>query len=131
VQIRLCQAEERAKTPSVRQSAYIISDSPLQAPKVIENAEGARTTPSVVAFTPKGERLVGQPARRQAITNPQNTLFGTKRLIGRRFDDPQVGFVFSCLSSGGFGFCFCSSLQTVVLGWLHLPGHFYNHWFGR
>jgi hypothetical protein len=60
----------------------------------------------VVAFTPKGERLVGQPARRQAITNPQNTLFGTKRLIGRRFDDPQVGFVLSCLSSGGFGFCF-------------------------
>ncbi|GAQ84475.1 heat shock protein 70 family [Klebsormidium nitens] len=61
-----------------------------KAPKVIENAEGARTTPSVVAFTPKGERLVGQPARRQAITNPQNTLFGTKRLIGRRFDDAQT-----------------------------------------
>ncbi|KAL3677195.1 hypothetical protein R1sor_027143 [Riccia sorocarpa] len=57
-------------------------------PKVIENAEGARTTPSVVAFTPKGERLVGTPAKRQAVTNPTNTLFGTKRLIGRQFDDP-------------------------------------------
>ncbi|CAN6167083.1 unnamed protein product [Urochloa humidicola] len=59
-------------------------------PKVIENAEGARTTPSVVAFNPKGERLVGTPAKRQAVTNPQNTFFGTKRLIGRRFDDPQT-----------------------------------------
>ncbi|CAI7894305.1 unnamed protein product [Closterium sp. NIES-54] len=59
-------------------------------PRVIENAEGARTTPSVVAFTPKGERLVGTPAKRQAVTNPTNTLFGTKRLIGRQFDDPQT-----------------------------------------
>ncbi|KAF8657817.1 hypothetical protein HU200_059980 [Digitaria exilis] len=59
-------------------------------PKVIENAEGARTTPSVVAFSQKGERLVGTPAKRQAVTNPQNTFFGTKRLIGRRFDDPQT-----------------------------------------
>ncbi|KAK9670143.1 hypothetical protein RND81_13G180600 [Saponaria officinalis] len=58
--------------------------------KVIENAEGARTTPSVVAFSPKGELLVGTPAKRQAVTNPQNTFFGTKRLIGRRFDDPQT-----------------------------------------
>lgn len=59
-------------------------------PRVIENSEGARTTPSVVAFTPKGERLVGTPAKRQAVTNPTNTLFGTKRLIGRPFDDPQT-----------------------------------------
>jgi molecular chaperone DnaK len=60
-------------------------------PKVIENAEGARTTPSMVAFTEDGERLVGQPAKRQAVTNPLNTLFAVKRLIGRRFEDPAVG----------------------------------------
>nr|XP_027112753.1 heat shock 70 kDa protein, mitochondrial-like [Coffea arabica] len=59
-------------------------------PKVIENSEGSRTTPSVVAFNQKGELLVGTPAKRQAVTNPNNTLFGTKRLIGRRFDDLQV-----------------------------------------
>ncbi|GER55584.1 chaperone DnaK [Striga asiatica] len=59
-------------------------------PKVIENSEGARTTPSVVAFSQKGELLVGTPAKRQAVTNPTNTVFGTKRLIGRRFDDPQT-----------------------------------------
>ncbi|KAK3182699.1 hypothetical protein Dsin_029985 [Dipteronia sinensis] len=59
-------------------------------PKVIENSEGARTTPSVVAFNQKGELLVGTPAKRQAVTNPTNTLFGTKRLIGRRFEDPQT-----------------------------------------
>ncbi|MEI8395560.1 MAG: molecular chaperone DnaK [Rhodospirillaceae bacterium] len=56
--------------------------------KVIENTEGARTTPSMVAFTQGGERLVGQPAKRQAVTNPENTLFAIKRLIGRRYDDP-------------------------------------------
>jgi len=59
-------------------------------PNVLTNSEGARTTPSVVAFTESGERLVGQVARRQAITNPQNTVFAIKRLIGRRYDDPQV-----------------------------------------
>ncbi|KAJ7544080.1 hypothetical protein O6H91_09G064100 [Diphasiastrum complanatum] len=59
-------------------------------PHVIENQEGSRTTPSVVAFTPKGEVLVGTPAKRQAVTNPENTLFGVKRLIGRQFDDPVV-----------------------------------------
>jgi molecular chaperone DnaK len=61
-----------------------------KAPKVIENAEGARTTPSIVAFTDDGERLVGQPAKRQAVTNPENTIFAVKRLIGRRYDDPMV-----------------------------------------
>ncbi|MBD8555299.1 molecular chaperone DnaK [Rhizobium sp. CFBP 8762] len=58
--------------------------------KVIENAEGARTTPSMVAFSEDGERLVGQPAKRQAVTNPENTLFAVKRLIGRRYDDKLV-----------------------------------------
>ncbi len=59
-------------------------------PKVIENSEGARTTPSIVAFTEDGERLVGQPAKRQSVTNPERTIFAVKRLIGRRFDDPTV-----------------------------------------
>ncbi|XP_075678501.1 heat shock protein 70 cognate 5 [Dermatophagoides pteronyssinus] len=59
-------------------------------PKVIENAEGSRTTPSVVAFTKDGERLVGMPAKRQAVTNAANTFYATKRLIGRRFDDAEV-----------------------------------------
>jgi molecular chaperone DnaK len=58
--------------------------------KVIENAEGMRTTPSIVAFTDDGERLVGQPAKRQAVTNPERTIFAVKRLIGRRYDDPTV-----------------------------------------
>src|SRR5215207_510682 len=59
-------------------------------PKVIENAEGMRTTPSIVAVTDDGERLVGQPAKRQAVTNPDGTVFAVKRLIGRRYDDPMV-----------------------------------------
>src|ERR671925_611657 len=59
-------------------------------PNVLANSEGSRTTPSVVAFTDSGERLVGQIARRQAITNPENTIFAVKRLIGRRHDDPMV-----------------------------------------
>ncbi|WP_257284536.1 Hsp70 family protein, partial [Endozoicomonas sp. SESOKO1] len=58
--------------------------------KVIENAEGARTTPSIIAYTDDGEILVGQPAKRQAVTNPDNTLFAIKRLIGRRFKDDVV-----------------------------------------
>ena len=58
--------------------------------KVIENAEGARTTPSVVAFTKHGERLVGLPAKRQAVVNAQNTVFAFKRLIGRKFSDKEV-----------------------------------------
>ncbi|NVK25381.1 MAG: Hsp70 family protein, partial [Gammaproteobacteria bacterium] len=59
-------------------------------PRVIENAEGDRTTPSIIAYTDDGETLVGQPAKRQAVTNPTNTLFAIKRLIGRRFEDKEV-----------------------------------------
>ena len=59
-------------------------------PVVLNNAEGGRTTPSIVAITEKGERLVGQTAKRQAITNPENTVFGVKRLIGRKFDSKEV-----------------------------------------
>ena len=58
--------------------------------KVIENAEGARRTPSMVAFTEDKERLVGQPAKRQGVTNPENTFYAIKRLMGRRFGDPAV-----------------------------------------
>src|SRR5574341_1685511 len=59
-------------------------------PKVIENSEGARTTPSIVAYMEDGEILVGAPAKRQAVTNPRNTLYAVKRLIGRKFSDPEV-----------------------------------------
>src|SRR3989440_12763958 len=59
-------------------------------PTVLENSEGSRLTPSVVAVTKGGERLVGQIARRQAITNPENTVFSIKRLMGRKYDDPEV-----------------------------------------
>ena len=76
-------------------------------PKVIENAEGARTTPSMVAFAKDGERLVGQPAKRQAVTNPGDTVFAVKRLIGRRFDDPltqkDMGLVPYKITKGGNG----------------------------
>ena len=58
--------------------------------KVLTNAEGSRTTPSIVAFTESGERLLGQVAKRQAITNPENTVYAVKRLIGRKFDTPEV-----------------------------------------
>src|SRR5712691_2722206 len=60
------------------------------APQVIPNQEGARTTPSIVGFTAKGERLVGQIAKRQALTNPKNTVYAVKRLIGRKFKAPEV-----------------------------------------
>src|SRR5260370_32276066 len=59
-------------------------------PTVLENAEGSRITPSVVAVTKTGERLVGQVAKRQAVTNPENTIFSIKRLMGRKYDDPEV-----------------------------------------
>ena len=62
-------------------------------PRVIENAEGDRTTPSIIAYTNDGETLVGQSAKRQAVTNPTNTLFAIKRLIGRRFQDKEVQHV--------------------------------------
>src|SRR3989475_2509989 len=58
-------------------------------PKVIENSEGARTTPSIVAYTEDGEILVGAPAKRQAVTNAKNTIYAVKRLIGRKYDDPE------------------------------------------
>ena len=58
--------------------------------KVLENAEGARTTPSVVAFSDNDEKLIGQPAKRQAVTNPSDTIYAVKRLIGRKFDGPSV-----------------------------------------
>src|SRR6476469_2203746 len=59
-------------------------------PRVIENSEGRRTTPSIIAYTDDGEKLVGETAKRQIVTNPKKTLFGVKRLIGRKFEDPMV-----------------------------------------
>lgn len=70
--------------------SFVLSRQPQQNPRVIENAEGQRTTPSVVAFTKDGSRLVGIPAKRQAVTNPTNTVYATKRLIGRAFKDEQT-----------------------------------------
>ena len=64
-----------------------------RAARVIENAEGARTTPSVVAFTDDGSRLVGLQAKRQAVTNPDNTLYATKRLIGRKMGEPEIDVI--------------------------------------
>ena len=82
-------------------------------PKVIENAEGARTTPSIVAFTDDGERLVGQPAKRQGVTNPERTFFAIKRLIGRGFNDPMtqkdMGLVPYKIIKGGNGDAWVSS----------------------
>ena len=68
-------------------------------PTVLENSEGSRLTPSVVAITKGGERLVGQVAKRQAVTNPENTIFSIKRLMGRKYDDPEVQRVTMCGSS--------------------------------
>lgn len=59
-------------------------------PKILENAEGKRTTPSIVSFSEDGERLVGEPAKRQALTNPENTIYSAKRLIGRTFEDKKL-----------------------------------------
>jgi len=85
-------------------------------PKVIENAEGARTTPSIVAFAKDGERLIGQPAKRQAVTNPENTVYAVKRLIGRRFDDPMtkkdMGLVPYTISKGKNGDAWVSAGGT-------------------
>lgn len=81
-------------------------------PKVIENSEGHRTTPSIVAFTDDGEVLVGQSAKRQAVTNPDSTLFAIKRLIGRRFDDAIVQKILKwCLTR-------LSKRITVMLGFV-------------
>lgn len=85
---RRARAVTNMSQPGTTNSAVAIMEGKI--PKIIENAEGARTTPSVVAFTEDGERLVGVAAKRQAVVNPENTLFATKRLIGRKFTDPEV-----------------------------------------
>ena len=91
-------------------------------PKVIENAEGARTTPSIVAFTDEGERLVGQPAKRQAVTNPERTFFAIKRLIGRTFDDPMtkkdMGLVPYHIIKGATGDAWVAWRSDSRLRWL-------------
>ncbi len=80
---------------------------------MIENAEGARTTPSVVAFTEKGERLVGLPAKRQAVTNPSNTVYAAKRLIGRKFEDAEVSREAKVRAGGVLQRLCCSALTCV------------------
>jgi molecular chaperone DnaK len=87
-----------------------------KAPHVIENSEGMRTTPSIVAFTESGERLVGQPAKRQAVQNPDCTFFATKRLIGRRFDDPltQKDIKVSCRHFIYFPLFLCLSSSRAL-----------------
>src|SRR5436305_105280 len=90
-------------------------------PKVIENAEGARTTPSIVAFTDDSERLTGQPAKRQAVTNPEKTFFAVKRLIGRRYDDPIVEIgdgVFEVKSTNGDTFLGGEDFDMRLVGYL-------------
>ena len=90
-------------------------------PRVIENAEGARTTPSIVAFT-ESERLVGQPAKRQAVTNPENTIFAVKRLIGRRLTDAEVTAVATFYSmyrrtpTGEYLVGVCTNTLCAVMG---------------
>ena len=94
--------------------------------KVLENAEGARTTPSVVAFTEENEKLIGQPAKRQAVTNPENTIFAVKRLIGRNFEDQTVkkdieAAPFKIVNSDSVGiFTFKMRGFTRESFWLHI-----------
>ncbi|MCL4147175.1 UNVERIFIED_CONTAM: hypothetical protein GTU68_028584 [Idotea baltica] len=86
--------------------------------RVIENSEGARTTPSMVAFSDDGERLVGQSAKRQAVTNPENTLFAVKRLIGRRMDDPANGDKYSPAQISAF---ILQKMKETAEGYLGTP----------